>query len=74
MIAAWQRAYGQLDEVQQIELIHLLSNVEIEAQVMDQRHDPSLDPILLFYTVRKRKMEQKTSYYYRLFGITIKQG
>lgn len=74
MIAAWQRAYDQLDEVQQIELIHLLSNVEIEAQVMDQRHDPSLDPILLFYTVRKRKMEQNTSYYYRLFGITIEQG
>lgn len=24
--------------------------------------------------VRKRKMEQNTSYYYRLFGITIEQG
>lgn len=67
LISAWQRAYVQLDDGQRTELVNLLSEAEVEVQVMDQRHDQALDSILLFYTVRKRKFEQNPSYYHRLF-------
>ncbi len=64
----------QLDDSQRTELIHLLSETEVEVQVMDQRHDQTLDSILLFYTVRKRKLEQNPSYYLQLFDIANEQG
>lgn len=69
LIGAWRCAYNQLNKDQRAELIYLLSNVESETKVIDLRHDPTLDSILRFYTVRKQGMEQNSTYVYRFLGI-----
>lgn len=71
LISAWQRAYDQLNKDQRDELIRLLSDVEIEAQIIELKHDPALDPILLFYSVRKHKLEQNAAYYHRFFDVDV---
>ena len=73
LIEAWQHAYAQLDEEHKSELVHILSEVETEVQAIEQRHTSELNFILQFYTVRKRKMEENPSYYYRLLGV-VSQG
>ena len=73
LIEAWKQAYAQLDEERRAELVHILSAVETEVQVVEQKHTLELNLILQFYTVRKRKMEENPSYYYRLFGIVTQE-
>lgn len=69
LIHAWQQAYAQLNEEQRTELIQLLSNAEKEDEVTELNHDPALNRILPFYTVRKQRLEQNSAYYYRILGI-----
>lgn len=73
LIEAWQHAYAQLDEEHKSELVHILSEVETEVQIIEQGHTSELNFILQFYTVRKRKMEENPSYYYRLLGVVSQE-
>lgn len=69
MISAWRNNYDELEQELKDELICILSSADFEVQVFEQKHSQALDPILLFYTVRKRAMEKNAIYYYRLLNI-----
>lgn len=68
LIQRWSEAYHKLTTGQKRELLCVLSTTETEIHVIEQKHSRALEPILLFYTVKKSKMEQNKSYYLRLLG------
>lgn len=67
LIERWKEEYRRLTIEQQTELIELLSEVKSEVHVEEEPHTITLDPILAFYGVNKRRMEKNEAYYLRLF-------
>ena len=68
LIERWKEEYRRLTIEQQTELIELLSEVKSEVHVEEEPHTITLDPILAFYGVNKRRMEKNEAYYLRLLG------
>ncbi len=69
LIQHWLQEYRKLNQDQIGELLKLLSCVETEVNVAEQKHPASLDSILKFYMVKRNKMEKNAPYYLRLFHI-----
>lgn len=66
LIVRWEEEYHKLSMDQRKELLQLLSIVENEVDVMNQPHSKSLNEILVFYSVKKNKVEKSRVYYLRL--------
>lgn len=69
LIQCWSKEYHKLTVELQAELIDILSTVKTETAVVECKHSTELNRILLFYTIKKNKMEQAGAYYRRLLGI-----
>lgn len=68
LIERWKVEYRRLTTEQETELIELLSEVKSEVHVGEEPHTNTLDPILAFYGVNRRRMEKNEAYYLRLLG------
>lgn len=68
LIERWKEEYRRLTTEQKTELIELLSEVKSEVHVEEEPHTITLDPILAFYGVNRRRMEKNEAYYLRLLG------
>ena len=66
LIVRWEEEYKKLSMTEKAELIELLSSAEKEIDIIEQPHSKSLDEILLFYSVKKSKVEKNRVYYLRL--------
>ena len=69
LIKKWTVLYRGLKDNLREELLMLLSNARNEVNVMDYKHNKELDEILVFYTVKKRNLEDNIEYYQRIFGV-----
>ena len=69
LVQRWTEEYRKLNDEQRKELVDILSIVATETAATEQKHSSTLNSILLFYTVKKNKMEKNSSYYLRLLGV-----
>ncbi|MDO4811020.1 MAG: hypothetical protein Q3985_03650 [Eubacteriales bacterium] len=68
LIQHWTEEYRKLTYEQRGELIEILSAVSTETTAIERKHSAELNRILLFYTIKKNKMEQAGSYYLQRLG------
>lgn len=68
LINQWKREFSKLSADQVSRLLNLLSNVDTETTLVDQTTDSDLTPILLFYSIKKNRMEKNKNYYLRLIS------
>lgn len=69
LIQRWTEEYRKLTRGEREELVAILSTVDTETAAVEQKHSSALNGILLFYTVKKSKMEQNRFYYLRLLDV-----
>lgn len=69
LIQCWSEKFRALKQEHKDELLKMLSEVESEVQIMSCSHSQELHSILLFYTVKKNKIESNTAYYLRLLNV-----
>lgn len=69
LIRCWSEKFKELAPEHRDELLGILSEVESEIHITEHPHSKELDVILLFYTIKKNKIEKNTAYYLRLLNV-----
>lgn len=63
---AWKVHYARLSKNQKDILINVLDRMVDEPEVLDAHYDKAIDTILLFYSIKKNKVEKNSLYYKNL--------
>ena len=65
----WRIQYRALDKEQKTELLTILSDITSDSTAVDIQHSVDLDEILKLYSITKKKFEENSMYYRRLYKI-----
>lgn len=65
----WKSEFHNLTDNDRAELLKILSEAKTDSVALTFEHKKSLDRILTFYSIKKRKVEENPLYYKRVYNI-----